>query len=118
MESLGIVFIKLGQSLSLKSFLFSKETLKALSYLQENVKPATIDIHQYLKEYNPKLYEFKGFSVNPIPIASASVAQVYKGKLNDQDIAIKIVKPKIIFKLVAETMKYSCFKKCILFSQE
>ena len=95
MESLGIVFIKIGQSLSLKSFLFSKETLKALSYLQENVKPVKIDVNQYLTKYNPKLYEFKGFSVNPIPIASASVAQVYKGKLNDQDIAIKIVKPNI-----------------------
>ncbi len=95
MESLGVVFIKLGQSLSLKSFLFSKETLKALSYLQENVTPVKIDVSQYLKKYNPKLYEYKAFSVNPIPVASASVAQVYKGKLNDQDIAIKIVKPNI-----------------------
>lgn len=95
LESLDGVFIKLGQSLSLKSFIFSKETVKALSYLQDSTPPEQIDIREYLKKNNPKLLNCVNFTIENTPIASASIAQVYKGTLNQIDVAIKVVKTNV-----------------------
>ncbi len=95
LESLGGVFIKIGQSLSLKSFLFEKSTIKTLAYLQDQLPPVKLDIIMYLRKTNPKLLENSNFKVEKEPIASASIAQVYKAKLNGDDIVLKIIKPKI-----------------------
>jgi ubiquinone biosynthesis protein len=95
LESLGGIFIKLGQSFSLKSFLFEKSTLKTLAYLQDRLPPTPLDIHKYLKEINPHLLNHKDFSVSTTPIASASIAQIYRAKLNGIDVVLKIVKPEI-----------------------
>ena len=93
LEELGIVFIKLGQSLSLKSFFFTQETLKTLSYLQDNVTPSKLEINKYLHKHQPNLFQNKTFKINTTPIACASVAQVYSGFLDGKKIAIKVLKP-------------------------
>lgn len=94
LESLGVVFIKLGQSLSLKSFLFDKETLAILSYLQDNTKPIDLDIKKYIAAANPKLARNSSFAIEEKPIACASVAQVYAGYIDGKKIAVKILKPE------------------------
>lgn len=80
LENLGVVFTKLGQSLSLKSFLFSKQTLESLSHLQENIKPIKIKI------------DIPHLIIEKTPIASASIAQVYVGYYKDKKVAVKILK--------------------------
>ncbi len=95
LESLGVVFIKLGQSLSLKSFLFEKQFLEVLSHLQDSVKSScTVDINKHL--CNNSIVANKGFFVEEKPISTASVAHVYRGKVFHnglkQTIAIKVVK--------------------------
>ncbi len=91
-ESLGVVFIKLGQSLSLKSFLFNKQTLKSLSYLQDGISPMEVDVAKYIMNLNPLL---NSIEVDLVPIASASIAQVHRGFVNDEVVAIKILRKDI-----------------------
>lgn len=97
LESLGVVFIKLGQSLSLKSFLLEKELLEALSHLQDAVRPSKLNIHAHLA--GNAILQNKGFWVEVDPISSASVAQVYRGAIlhqgTQQMIAIKVVKKNV-----------------------
>jgi ubiquinone biosynthesis protein len=95
LEDLGIVFIKLGQSLSLKSFLFNKETLEILSYLQDSVTPSKLDVLKYLEQNQPNILQNNTFQIDEKPIACASIAQVYCGMIDGQKIAIKILKPNI-----------------------
>ncbi|MDA0617664.1 MAG: AarF/UbiB family protein, partial [Proteobacteria bacterium] len=95
LESLGTVFIKLGQSLSLKSFLFEKPLLEVLSHLQDSVQTlSTVDIKKHLAGNH--ISENLGFLVEEKPISTASVAHVYKGKMfhrgTEQIIAIKVIK--------------------------
>jgi ubiquinone biosynthesis protein len=95
LESLGGIFIKLGQSFALKSFLFEKSTLKTLAYLQDQLPPIPLDVTKHLQEINPKLLAQLNFELYKDSIASASIAQVYRAKLNGNDVVLKIVKPQI-----------------------
>ena len=95
LESLGGIFIKLGQSLALKSFLFEKSTLKTLAYLQDQLPPINLDVTKHLQEINPNLLAQLDFEICKKPIASASIAQVYRARLNGHDVVLKIVKPQI-----------------------
>lgn len=92
LQSLGVVFVKLGQSLSLKSFLFSRETLMAFSYLQDEVPPMKKGLFDVLKVQNVELLEIKSIKIEEKPIASASVAQVHVGFLGKKKVAVKIVR--------------------------
>lgn len=96
LERLGVVFIKLGQSLSLKSFLFQKQTLQMLSCLQDNVAPSNITILAYLQTHQQNLLQNPTFLIEKSPIACASIAQVYAGEIDGTKIAIKVLKPNAI----------------------
>lgn len=95
LEACGVVFIKLGQSLSLKPYIVGDVVAKRLSVLQDGVsRDPKINILDFLKLNLGDHYK-KFDHINIAPISNASIAIVYKGVLKDSQkpVAIKIVKP-------------------------
>ncbi|HEX4780335.1 MAG TPA: ubiquinone biosynthesis regulatory protein kinase UbiB [Usitatibacter sp.] len=97
LESLGPVFVKFGQLLSVRPDLVPEDIALELATLQDNVPPvpwravaATLD-----RAYGrPWTQVFT--SVDEMPVASASVAQVHFAKLGDgRDAAVKVLRPDI-----------------------
>ncbi len=96
LEELGPTYIKLGQMLSTRYDLFSKETLSELERLQDEVRPLPYSVirRELVNTYgNPKKY----FSnIEKKPTASASIAQVHRARMKDGTrVAIKIRRPNI-----------------------
>lgn len=94
--SLGPAFIKIGQFFSTRIDLFGKDTIRYLEDLQDSIEPMPFDyIEQVLHEEYDNYHDIFD-EIDPIPLASASIGQVYRGKLkNKQDIVLKIQKPNI-----------------------
>ena len=92
---LGTTFIKLGQVLSARSDLLPPDYVDELAKLQDEVPPLSFD------KIEPVFREAFGFSpfetfrhFNPIPIASASIGQVYRAELSDgTQVVVKIQRP-------------------------
>lgn len=97
MEELGPTFIKLGQMLSTRSDLLSDEFVTAFARLQDEVPPfpgaeAIAVIEAELGASVADLFE----QLDPEPIASASMAQVHRGRLRDgRLVAVKVQRPGI-----------------------
>jgi ubiquinone biosynthesis protein len=96
-ESLGPVFVKFGQLLSVRPDLIPEDIATELAKLQDAVPPfpweevaATLD-----RAYErPHAGVFR--SIDPVPIASASVAQVHFAILPDgREAAVKVLRPGI-----------------------
>jgi ubiquinone biosynthesis protein len=91
--SLGPAFVKIGQFLSTRIDLFNKDTITYLKDLQDNIEPVPFsEIETVLnKEYGDYFNIFNSF--DPEPIASASIGQVHKATLkNNQEVVVKIQK--------------------------
>ncbi|HET9650635.1 MAG TPA: ubiquinone biosynthesis regulatory protein kinase UbiB [Usitatibacter sp.] len=97
LESLGPIFVKFGQLLSVRPDLVPEDITTELAKLQDKVPPfpweevaATLD-----RAYDrPHAEVFK--SIDRIPVASASVAQVHFATLPDgREVAVKILRPGI-----------------------
>ena len=95
--NLGPIFVKFGQMLSTRRDLMPADLAEELAKLQDQVPPFPTAQAVALLEltYKKKLGEvFRSF--NEVPIASASVAQVYFAVLPDgRDVAVKILRPGI-----------------------
>ena len=97
LESLGPVFIKFGQLLSVRRDLIPEDLADELSKLQDSVPPFGAD--EVLATLNraygkPYTEVFKSFDL--VPIASASVAQVHFAVMPDgREAAVKILRPRI-----------------------
>ncbi len=97
LESLGPIFVKFGQLLSVRRDLIPEDIADELAKLQDNVPPfpseqviETLD-RAYGKPYSEVFRE-----LNLVPIASASVAQVHFAVLPDgREVAVKILRPGI-----------------------
>ncbi len=97
LESLGPIFVKFGQLLSVRPDLIPEDVSEELAKLQDNVPPfpweevvATLE-----RAYGrPHTEVFATFA--SVPIASASVAQVHFATLPDgREVAVKILRPGI-----------------------
>lgn len=91
-EEAGPTFIKFGQTLSTREDLFPKDLITEFKKLQDDVAPEPLDINQVLIDelgIEPLDYFL---TIDPIPMASASIAQVYKAKLNNGNAVILKVK--------------------------
>ncbi len=96
-EELGPTYIKFGQILSTRKDLFDQDIIDELSKLRDSVEPFDTDIAKaiFKNETGLEINDlFKEF--NDIPIGSASIGQVYEGKLkNNEDVIVKIQRPNI-----------------------
>ncbi len=97
LESLGPIFVKFGQLLSVRRDLVPADIADELSRLQDNVPPFPWEEVQVLlaRAYGrPHSEVFVTF--DSIPVASASVAQVHFATLPDgREVAVKILRPGI-----------------------
>lgn len=96
-EDLGPTFIKFGQIIADRPDLVSEQLRNELKKLQSSARPFDNDIAYRIieEEIGDPLHEvFK--QLDHEPIASASIAQVYKGMLHNGDIvAVKVQRPHI-----------------------
>jgi len=97
LEELGPTFIKLGQLLSVRPDLVPVEYANELSKLQDSVKPFSYQEAKEIieSELHKKLEDIFQY-INEIPVASASIGQVYKAKLKSGElVAVKVQRPYI-----------------------
>jgi len=85
-SEIGVIAIKMSQFLSARSDVIDERTLKVIERFQSDVTPE--------KEPPP---DFIGYEWYPEPIASASIATVYKGKrkADNVDVILKRVRPEV-----------------------
>lgn len=97
-EELGPTFVKFGQIMSIRPDLLPPELLRELEKLQDSVPP--VDSAEIL----PVIEQSLGQSIDEIfiafdkePVAAASLSQVYRGVLREDDVAValKVQRPDI-----------------------
>ncbi|QDP98334.1 AarF/ABC1/UbiB kinase family protein [Microlunatus elymi] len=91
----GVTFIKLGQTLSSRPDLIPEPYVRELARLQDNVDPLPWDtLRPVLEGELPKPVEEIFASIDPQPLATASIGQVHAGRLIDgREVVIKIRRP-------------------------
>ena len=88
LDGAGPTYVKIGQFISNRPDVFGKEFSNDLAPLRDNVTPVDFD------KFRSKIP--KGITnVDEKPIASASIAQVHRGKLKDRNIVLKFKRPGI-----------------------
>ena len=95
LEALGPTFVKIGQALSTRPDLVAPEYLQALERIQDHVAPVPpedirVALEQALGVKAATVFpEFE-----PVPIGSASLAQVHRARLRDgRRVAVKVQRP-------------------------
>lgn len=104
LEAMGPTFVKLGQILSSRPDLLPEAYLKALSRLQDKVKPfAFEEVEQTIvQELGVRLSKaFAEFEREPV--AAASLGQVHKARLRDgRAVVVKVQRPGIRQQIIDE----------------
>ncbi|MCY7276115.1 MAG: AarF/ABC1/UbiB kinase family protein, partial [Phormidesmis sp. CAN_BIN44] len=92
---LGPAFIKIGQALSTRPDLVPPTYLEELTKLQDQLPPFPNEIaFQFIREELGADPSEVYAELSPMPIAAASLGQVYKGKLKTgEDVAVKVQRP-------------------------
>ncbi|OYW45753.1 MAG: 2-polyprenylphenol 6-hydroxylase [Sphingomonadales bacterium 32-68-7] len=96
-EAIGPAAIKLGQTLATRPDLVGEDATRNLLMLQDSLPPVpfaaiTAEIERAFEQPFGKIYA----EIDPVPVGSASIAQVHKGVTRDgQTVAIKVLRPGI-----------------------
>ncbi len=95
LTKLGPAFIKIGQALSTRPDLVPPTYLEELTKLQDQLPPFPNEIaFQFIREELGADPSEVYAELSPMPIAAASLGQVYKGKLKTgEDVAVKVQRP-------------------------
>jgi ubiquinone biosynthesis protein len=97
LEELGPTYIKLGQILSTRPDLIPVDFVNEFSKLQDDVSPCPLsDIREVIASElgRPADKVFDGFE--EMPLAAASIGQVYRARLKDgEKVAVKVQRPGI-----------------------
>ena len=90
--ALGPIFIKVGQMLAMRLDLLPVEYLQALTSLQDAVPPfPTKHARRLMAQELGASPDTLFAHVNPIPVAAASLGQVYRARLHTgQEVAVKV----------------------------
>ena len=104
---LGPSFVKVGQILSTRPDLLPPAYLASLSELQDDIPPfatplALALIEEELGAPASTIYS----SISPLPVAAASLGQVYRGTLasTGEEVAIKVQRPGIASSLAMDML--------------
>ena len=91
-EELGTTFIKLGQILSTRLDLLPEEYCQELRKLQDRTSPVDFfEIKEVVEQELKKPLEEVFEKFDPVPLASASIAQVHRAILKDGNkVAVKV----------------------------
>ncbi len=103
-EDLGATYIKLGQFIASSPSLFPREFVDEFQMCLDNVAPLPFEkIRKIVEEELGDSLENLFLSVEPSPMASASIAQVHEAKLKDgTDVVIKVQRPDVAGKMEAD----------------
>lgn len=96
LEELGPTFVKLGQTFSNREDLLPPELIQELQRLQDKVETVDMDVEEALEnEFNISVKEYFR-EIQKKPLATASIAQVYKAVLLDgSPVILKLRKPNV-----------------------
>ena len=90
-EELGPTYVKFGQTLSTREDLFPSALIKEFKHLQDNVLPQEIDLVPHVENELGIAIADHFDEIDNSPIASASIAQTYKGRLKSgEQVILKI----------------------------
>jgi len=97
LEELGPTFVKLGQTFSNREDLLPPEMIQELQKLQDRVEVIEMNVEEILEnEFNISVKDHF-LNINSIPLATASIAQVYRATLNNgEEVILKIKKPDVL----------------------
>ena len=97
MEELGPTFVKLGQLLSTRPDLIPFEYVQELSKLQDHVPPFSYDeVSTIVESEMGKPLEDVFLRFEKVPLAAASIGQVHRAQLKDnEDVVVKVQRPGI-----------------------
>jgi ubiquinone biosynthesis protein len=97
LEEMGPTFVKLGQVLATRVDLFEPEWIAEFGKLQDSAPPVPYaDIQQQLTEDLGAPPEQVFAEFDPVPLAAASIAQVYRARLEDgSEVVLKVRRPGI-----------------------
>ncbi|MCX8066667.1 MAG: AarF/ABC1/UbiB kinase family protein [Anaerolineae bacterium] len=97
LEELGPTFVKLGQVLSTRPDLLPPEYIAELARLQDTVPPVPWDeIRPLLERELGKPLESVFATIDPVPLAAASLAQVHPAILRDGSrVVVKVQRPNV-----------------------
>lgn len=103
-EEMGATYVKLGQFIASSPTLFPAEYVEEFQACLDKTPTVPYDVIRRIIESDLKKPISSVYaSVDPVPIASASIAQVHKAKLKDgTDVAIKVRKPGVDATLQAD----------------
>lgn len=97
LEELGPTFIKLGQIASTRADLLPADWIEEMKKLQDMVPPVPFeDIRKTIEKSLKSPIGVIFSSIDPVPVASASIAQVHFAELhNGTKVAVKVRRPGI-----------------------
>ena len=96
LAALGPTFVKLAQLLSARADILPEPYLSEISRLQDQVPPDPLPEVKAVIEAElgaPVAEVFQEFREEPI--ATASLGQVYRARVNDQDVVVKVLRPGV-----------------------
>ncbi|POB09185.1 ABC transporter [Sulfobacillus sp. hq2] len=95
---LGPTYVKLGQLASTRPDLLPAPLIQALQQLQDQVPPVSFDqIQETLAHAWHQPFDHVLASLDPIPLAAASIGQVHRGVLKDgRKVVVKVRRPGIV----------------------
>lgn len=96
LEELGPTFVKLGQTFSNREDLLPPEMIQELQKLQDKVETVDMNVEEALEsEFNISVKDYFR-EIEKKPLATASIAQVYKAVLLDgSPVILKLRKPDV-----------------------
>jgi predicted unusual protein kinase regulating ubiquinone biosynthesis (AarF/ABC1/UbiB family) len=94
---LGLAYVKCGQLVSTRPDVFDPDFCAQLASLRDNVAPLPYSTIAAAIDEGPQAFLDAVDSVEPVPLASASVAQVHRAKLRTgEEVIVKVRRPGIV----------------------